>query len=115
MRRENKALHTFFFATAEMSAQVPYRMAFVVNNGLKMGAGKIAAQVRLYFAELCYVFYMMQVGHATLALYEHAQRTPGGPEAVTQWRQRDNECKIVLKVANSEELQRLEWKAKEVI
>ena len=46
-----------------------YKMVFVVNTDLKMGVGKIAAQV----------------GHATLALYRLLQTQPNWKEQCTKW------------------------------
>lgn len=74
---------------------VPHKMVFVVNVSLKMGAGKMAAQV----------------GHAAIAVYRLAQRTENGTEALNQW-SKNGEMKIVLKGDNADHLDELFKNAK---
>ncbi|VDK75720.1 unnamed protein product [Onchocerca ochengi] len=63
------------------------KMVFVVNMSLKMGAGKLAAQV----------------GHATLNVYRLAQRSEEGQNALDAWRM-SGEMKVVVKGHNTEML-----------
>ncbi|EFO22436.2 hypothetical protein LOAG_06049 [Loa loa] len=64
-----------------------HKMVFVVNMSLKMGAGKLAAQV----------------GHATLGVYRLAQRSEDGQHALDAWRI-SGEMKVVVKGHNTEML-----------
>jgi PTH2 family peptidyl-tRNA hydrolase len=64
-----------------------HKMVFVANMGLKMGTGKLAAQV----------------GHATLGVYRTAQRTDEGQAALEAWRSH-GEVKIVVKGQTTEQL-----------
>ncbi|KAK6108441.1 Peptidyl-tRNA hydrolase PTH2 family protein [Brugia pahangi] len=64
-----------------------HKMVFVVNMSLKMGAGKLAAQV----------------GHATLGVYRLAQRSEDGLHALDAWRI-SGEMKVVVKGHNTEML-----------
>ncbi|KAL3985515.1 Peptidyl-tRNA hydrolase PTH2 family protein [Acanthocheilonema viteae] len=64
-----------------------YKMVFVVNMSLKMGSGKLAAQV----------------GHATLGVYRLAQRSEDGQRALDAWRI-SGEMKVVVKGHNTEML-----------
>lgn len=77
---------------------VSYKMVFVVNASLKMSAGKMAAQV----------------GHATLAVYERARSTVGGPAALRNWTERDAQLKVVLRAEDDEHILALERQATEV-
>lgn len=63
------------------------KMVFVVNMSLKMGVGKLAAQV----------------GHATLGVYRLAQRSEEGQRALDAWRA-FGEMKVVVKGHNTEML-----------
>lgn len=71
---------------ASDAVMVPHKMVFVVNNALKMGIGKIAAQV----------------GHATLGLYRDMLGYPEQEAALLQWNEQ-GETKIVLKSDGGEE------------
>lgn len=64
-----------------------YKMVFVANTSLKMGAGKMAAQV----------------GHATLGVYQQAMRSEAGREMVKHWT-RVGQVKIVVKGESTEQL-----------
>ncbi|KAI1716023.1 peptidyl-tRNA hydrolase PTH2 domain-containing protein [Ditylenchus destructor] len=64
-----------------------HKMIFVANMSLKMGVGKLAAQV----------------GHATLGVYRVAQKSSDGAEALTSWRNH-GEVKIVVKGQSTEQL-----------
>ncbi|KAH7730584.1 Protein C24G6.8 [Aphelenchoides avenae] len=64
-----------------------HKMVFVANTGLKMGTGKLAAQV----------------GHATLGVYRQASKTPEGQAALNAWRLH-GEMKIVVKGQSTEHL-----------
>ncbi|XP_066141779.1 probable peptidyl-tRNA hydrolase 2 [Euwallacea fornicatus] len=72
-----------------------YKMTFVVNHSLKMGVGKIAAQV----------------GHACLGLYRESLEN-GLAADLCQWEE-EGEKKIVLKGSSTEHLIELQEKAKE--
>lgn len=74
-----------------------YKMVFVVNTELKMGVGKIAAQV----------------GHATLGLYRFIQGQANQREAVKEW-ERDGSKKIVLKGNSAHHLLELKRRAYEL-
>jgi peptidyl-tRNA hydrolase len=54
-------------------------MVFVVNMELKMGTGKLAAQVivvvRLQVNNSTSLLVILKVGHATLAVYQEALKT----------------------------------------
>ncbi|CAD5231395.1 unnamed protein product [Bursaphelenchus xylophilus] len=64
-----------------------HKMVFVANMSLKMGAGKLAAQV----------------GHATLGVYKYAQRTEEGKAALNAW-QSHGAVKVVVKGQSTEQL-----------
>lgn len=64
-----------------------HKMVFVANTSLKMGPGKLAAQV----------------GHATLGVYRLAQRTEEGQRALDMWHT-VGEMKVVVKGQNTEQL-----------
>ncbi len=68
-----------------MSPPIPHKMVFLVRGDLKMGVGKIAAQV----------------GHATLGAYQLAKKMV--PLKVTRWEE-EGCAKIVLKVKDEAEL-----------
>eukprot|EP01017_Pseudomicrothorax_dubius_P027395 TRINITY_DN314_c0_g1_i4.p1 TRINITY_DN314_c0_g1~~TRINITY_DN314_c0_g1_i4.p1 ORF type:complete len:158 (-),score=38.02 TRINITY_DN314_c0_g1_i4:150-623(-) len=72
-----------------------YKMVFLVRGDLKMGTGKVAAQV----------------GHAVLGAYKNAVNNPKKNETLFKW-EYQGEAKIVLRVNNEEELLELEKKAK---
>ncbi|CAG9772838.1 unnamed protein product [Ceutorhynchus assimilis] len=72
-----------------------YKMTFIVNCSLKMGTGKIAAQV----------------GHACLGLYRKMMRAKLGDD-LNQWEE-SGEKKIVLKGISAEHLTELYEKARE--
>ncbi|TKR60307.1 hypothetical protein L596_027572 [Steinernema carpocapsae] len=72
-------------------------MIFVVNMDLKMGVGKVAAQV----------------GHATLGTYEKALEYPDGEEAVLLW-EHYGARKIVVKGKDTEQLVELQKKARSI-
>lgn len=74
----------------------PHKMVFVVNLSLKMGVGKLAAQV----------------GHATLGVYRLAQRSDEGQRALELWRA-VGEMKVVVKGQNTEQLLELFKQAKD--
>lgn len=74
----------------------PHKMVFVVNTSLKMGAGKMAAQV----------------GHAAVALYRLCQQGKQGNVALEQWNEH-GEMKIVLKGEDTAQLEELHKKAAE--
>ncbi|KAM3717107.1 putative peptidyl-tRNA hydrolase [Dirofilaria immitis] len=73
-----------------------YKMVFVVNMSLKMGAGKLAAQV----------------GHATLNVYRLVQRSEDGQHALDAWRM-SGEMKVVVKGHSTEMLLDLFKQAKD--
>ena len=73
------------------------KMVFVVNTELKMGVGKIAAQV----------------GHATLALYRHLQGQPEQQADFKDWEDGGSK-KIVLKGENYQQLLELKHRAYEL-
>ncbi|CAD5223800.1 unnamed protein product [Bursaphelenchus okinawaensis] len=64
-----------------------HKMVFVANMSLKMGAGKLAAQV----------------GHATLGVYKYAQRSEEGKAALDAW-QGHGAVKVVVKGQSTEQL-----------
>lgn len=64
-----------------------HKMVFVANMSLKMGSGKLAAQV----------------GHATLSTYRLAQGSEQGRAGLEAWR-RTGEMKIVLRGRDTEHL-----------
>uniref|UniRef100_A0A1I7XJC4 peptidyl-tRNA hydrolase n=1 Tax=Heterorhabditis bacteriophora TaxID=37862 RepID=A0A1I7XJC4_HETBA len=64
-----------------------HKMVLVVNTSLKMGTGKMAAQV----------------GHATLGVYRQAMGSEMGQEAVSAWI-RHGQVKIVVKGQSTEQL-----------
>ncbi|RZC34572.1 peptidyl-tRNA hydrolase 2 [Asbolus verrucosus] len=74
-----------------------YKMTFVVNTALKMGVGKIAAQV----------------AHACLGLYREMRVRGEREDALNEW-DYFGEKKIVLKGDNTEHLEELFNKAKEL-
>lgn len=74
-----------------------YKMVFVVNNSLKMGVGKIAAQV----------------GHATLGLYQFLQGQAEQTEGLRSWEERGSK-KVVLRGESAKELLELKRKAYEL-
>lgn len=74
-----------------------YKMVFVVNSELKMGVGKIAAQV----------------GHATLALYHLLQTQPNWKTQCTKW-ETTASVKIVVQGLNAHHLVELKHKAYEL-
>ncbi|VDM99071.1 unnamed protein product [Thelazia callipaeda] len=74
-----------------------HKMVFVVNMTLKMGTGKLAAQV----------------GHATLGVYRLAQRSEDGQHALDAWRI-SGEMKVVVKGHNTEMLLDLFKQAKDI-
>ncbi|ULT89967.1 hypothetical protein L5515_008240 [Caenorhabditis briggsae] len=64
-----------------------HKMVLVANMSLKMGTGKLAAQV----------------GHATLAVYRQAMNSEAGQNAVAAW-SKHGQVKIVLKGQSTEQL-----------
>lgn len=64
-----------------------HKMVLVANMSLKMGTGKLAAQV----------------GHATLGVYRQAMNTEAGRSAVDSWT-RHGQVKIVVRGNSTEEL-----------
>lgn len=72
------------------------KMVFVVNTSLKMGNGKLAAQV----------------GHATLGVYRLAQRSEQGQRLLESW-QTIGEMKVVVKGQSTEHLLDLFKQAKD--
>uniref|UniRef100_A0A7I4YXH0 peptidyl-tRNA hydrolase n=1 Tax=Haemonchus contortus TaxID=6289 RepID=A0A7I4YXH0_HAECO len=64
-----------------------HKMVLVANMSLKMGTGKLAAQV----------------GHATLGVYRQAMNSEAGREAVEAWT-RHGQVKIVVRGNSTEEL-----------
>lgn len=80
------------FSALKENVKSPYKMVFVVNDSLKMGVGKIAAQV----------------GHAAIGLFRELVETKGQfAHLVEQW-QENGETKIVLKGDNTQALMDLE-------
>ncbi|CAJ0961727.1 unnamed protein product, partial [Mesorhabditis belari] len=73
-----------------------HKMVFVANMGLKMGTGKLAAQV----------------GHACLGLYQKAVASEEGRHGVNSW-ERMGAVKIVVKGESTEQLMNLFKQAKE--
>ncbi|MFH4980957.1 hypothetical protein AB6A40_007666 [Gnathostoma spinigerum] len=80
-----------------LAATKSYKMAFVVNTSLKMGVGKLAAQV----------------GHATLGVYRLAENNEQGQIALLGWKVR-GEMKVVLKGHSMEQLLDLFKQAKDL-
>ena len=74
-----------------------YKMVFVVNTSLRMGVGKIAAQV----------------GHATLALYHLLQTQPTWKAQCTQWEESAT-TKIALQGVDTHHLLELKHRAYEM-
>lgn len=74
-----------------------HKMVFIANTGLKMGHGKMAAQV----------------GHATLGVYKTAQRTEEGQKALDAW-QSHGAVKVVVKGQSTEQLIDLFKQAKDI-
>ncbi|KAI6236842.1 Cytochrome c oxidase assembly protein COX16-like protein, mitochondrial [Aphelenchoides besseyi] len=72
-----------------------HKMIFVANMGLKMGAGKLAAQV----------------GHATLGVYRTAKKSKEGQAGLKNW-ERLGETKVVVKGQTAEHLGELYNQAK---
>ncbi|MEM2942287.1 MAG: peptidyl-tRNA hydrolase Pth2 [Candidatus Bathyarchaeia archaeon] len=70
-----------------------YKMAIVIRQDLKMGKGKICAQV----------------GHASVSASETARK-----ERKAWWKRwiEEGQCKVVLKVSSEDELLKLESKAR---
>ncbi|EPB74673.1 aminoacyl-tRNA hydrolase [Ancylostoma ceylanicum] len=64
-----------------------HKMVLVANMSLKMGVGKLAAQV----------------GHATLGVYRQAMNSEAGREAIDAWT-RHGQVKIVVRGSSTEEL-----------
>ncbi|KAL6742897.1 hypothetical protein Aduo_015994 [Ancylostoma duodenale] len=64
-----------------------HKMVLVANMSLKMGVGKLAAQV----------------GHATLGVYRQAMNSEAGREAIEAWT-RHGQVKIVVRGSSTEEL-----------
>lgn len=64
-----------------------HKMVLVANMSLKMGTGKLAAQV----------------GHATLGVYRQAMNSDAGREAIDAWT-RHGQVKIVVRGNSTEEL-----------
>ncbi|GMS80142.1 hypothetical protein PENTCL1PPCAC_2317 [Pristionchus entomophagus] len=74
-----------------------HKMVLVANMSLKMGTGKLAAQV----------------GHATLAVYKAAMATEEGKAGIEAW-QRHGQVKIVVKGESTEQLMDLFKTAKDL-
>ncbi|VDN55989.1 unnamed protein product, partial [Dracunculus medinensis] len=74
-----------------------HKMIFVINMNLKMGTGKLAAQV----------------GHASISVYRLAQRKEEGQRALEAWRA-CGEMKVVVKGQNTEHLLELFKMAKDL-
>ena len=72
---------------AAMDASRQFKMVFVVNSSLKMGAGKMAAQV----------------GHATLALYKTLLVAHSEQLNVREWEEK-GATKVVIKGESAEHL-----------
>ena len=89
--------HSFDEAVHQLQVNAEmYKMVFVVNNSLRMGVGKVAAQV----------------GHATLALYQLLQTQPRWKEDSAKWE--DTACKkIVVQGQSTHHLLELKHKAYE--
>uniref|UniRef100_A0A914HC33 peptidyl-tRNA hydrolase n=1 Tax=Globodera rostochiensis TaxID=31243 RepID=A0A914HC33_GLORO len=75
----------------------PQKMVFVVNTSLRMGAGKMAAQV----------------GHAAVAVYRLALESDEGRNALEHWA-RHGEMKIVLRADSASQLAELCKQAQQV-
>lgn len=73
-----------------------HKMVFVANMSLKMGTGKLAAQV----------------GHACLGVYQHAMKSEEGRAGIDSWT-RLGQVKIVLKGQSTEQLMDLFKAAKD--
>ena len=54
-----------------------YKMVFVIRNDLKMGKGKVAAQVQssLNYNFVLHFAFSVQCGHAAIGAYTQAKRT----------------------------------------
>ena len=74
-------------AQSELDESRNFKMVFVINSALKMGVGKVAAQV----------------GHATLALYKKLLINVGEQKNVREWEEKGAK-KIVLKGSDEEHL-----------
>ena len=83
------------FTTVRPNTQSSHKMVFVINGSLKMGVGKVGAQV----------------GHAAIGLYRELQELKGriGP-MLAQWSE-DGETKIVLNGDDPQALMDIETKA----
>jgi len=75
----------------------PHKMVFVANMSLKMGAGKLAAQV----------------GHATLGVYCNAMKSKEGQASVKTWNYH-GAMKIVVKGQDADQLNALHNQANEL-
>jgi PTH2 family peptidyl-tRNA hydrolase len=75
--------------------ELAYKMAIVIRQDLKMGKGKICAQV----------------GHASVSASEAARK-----ERNVWWRRwiEEGQCKVILKVSSENELLKLESKARKL-
>ncbi|VDM61853.1 unnamed protein product [Angiostrongylus costaricensis] len=71
----------------EMGGGRTHKMVLVANMSLKMGTGKLAAQV----------------GHATLGVYRQAMNSEVGRDAIEAWT-RHGQVKIVVRGNNTEQL-----------
>ncbi|KAK0410965.1 hypothetical protein QR680_005411 [Steinernema hermaphroditum] len=83
--------------SSKYSRDAYFKMIFVVNMKLKMGVGKVAAQV----------------GHATLGCYQAAQRTPEGTSALDSWDYKGAR-KIVVRGDDTEHLIALQRAARSI-
>ncbi|KAK4683904.1 peptidyl-tRNA hydrolase, PTH2 family, partial [Tremellales sp. Uapishka_1] len=70
------------------------KLVLVINEGLKMTKGKIAAQA----------------GHATLACYETLSLA--NPVLLQRWKRQGSQAKVAVKCANTEELEQLAAQAR---
>ncbi|WKY11931.1 hypothetical protein Q1695_003477 [Nippostrongylus brasiliensis] len=77
----------FRYSTVNSTGGRTHKMVLVANMSLKMGTGKLAAQV----------------GHATLGVYRQAMNSEAGREAVEAWT-RHGQVKIVVRGNSTEEL-----------
>ncbi|KHN73877.1 putative peptidyl-tRNA hydrolase 2 [Toxocara canis] len=84
---ENEEDYAMGGAQSSLPLAQPHKMVFVANMSLKMGAGKLAAQV----------------GHATLGVYRLALRSEEGQRALDAWRLM-GEMKVVVKGESTEQL-----------
>lgn len=94
----NNATNDFFGSLLRAAIPRTHKMVFVANMSLKMGVGKLAAQV----------------GHATLGVYRTAMKTQEGQAAIEAWR-RHGEVKIVVKGNSTEHLLDLFKLAKDLV